>query len=174
MSRNGCEREGSQQSSHSPSVVDDGEPIVYFAIDPTTASAKSIKEFSRSKLKDFDMSVCRSAYCSEGDALNSVFAPVKQKNPDAGFIGALWAFAKEIRAIPLGDTFSAFCVLDDGLDNYAAHAVMGFSLPTDSRLMNNRAAARLDLRYLFLRRGLKEELGHCPFSLEPVYQAGHG
>lgn len=164
MPREGCGCEDTLQSEHSPGLVSDDEEIVYVLTDPHTCKEGSVKEFSKSKLKDRDLSVCRSRHSSVSLITKAVIEPLTQSGNT--YHGALWAFTGEIREIPLGDSgVGAFCVADDGLDHDLAHAVIGFS-EAEIKLRNHREAARGNLKELFLRRG-RTDLEKCPFTAAP-------
>lgn len=164
MPRCGCEKEDVRQSVHSPDVVRNEEPIVYFGIDPTTTENRTIKDLSKSKLQSCELSVCRAPFISENDAREKIFKPIQTRQEGARLDGVLWATAEEIRAVTLGDTnIGAFCVIDDGLESYAAHAVLGYSGVSDKKLMNHRNSARGNLKLVLLGRNLMP-LERCPFS----------
>ncbi len=64
MGRLGCECEETQQSDHSPGVVEHEEPIVFVLTDPLTIEHGSVKNFSNSELKEKRLSICRSKHSS--------------------------------------------------------------------------------------------------------------
>lgn len=160
MPREGCDCEDSRQSDHSPGVVSDAEEVIYALTDPHTIQGGSVKEFSKSKLKNRDLSICRAPHSSLSLISNAVIEPLTKG--DGTYHGVLWALTSEIREIALGESsVGAFCVADDGLAHDTAHAVLGFS-ESCIKLRNHREAARGNLKELFLRRG-KQELWQCPF-----------
>ena len=160
MPREGCDCEDAQQSQHSPGLVGDAEEVIYALTDPHTIQDGSVKEFSKSKLKDRDLSICRARHSSVSLITSAVIEPLTKG--DGTYHGVLWALTSEIREIPLGESgVGAFCVADDGLIDDPAHAVIGFS-EARIELRNHRVAARGNLKDLFLRRGPKT-LEECPF-----------
>jgi hypothetical protein len=160
MPREGCSCEDTQQSAHSPGVVLNAEEVIYALTDPHTIKDGSVKEFSKSKLKGRDLSICRARHSSVSLIAKAVIDPLTRSGNS--YHGALWALTSEIREIPLGESgVGAFCVADDGLAHDSAHAVLGFS-EARIELRNHREAARGNLKELFLRRGA-QELEQCPF-----------
>jgi hypothetical protein len=165
MSRCECETEDSQQSAYSPGTVSDGETIVYALIEPLTSS---VKLFSKSQLQRGELSVCRADFCTGEEAHASIVKPLLEKVVDRIDNGFLYALCSEIRSIPLGDSsYGAFCVVDDGLVDYAAHAHLGYSIPPEEKLRNFREAARGNLLKIFQKRGEKAEWTGHPFKPTP-------
>lgn len=163
MSRCECPKEATSQSEHSPGLVKDEEPIVYALVDPLTSKDGSVKDFSKSQLKSGTLSVCRAAHCTAEEAHECILTPLL-KNPDRKFEGAVWARCQSIRSIKLGSSeVGAFCVHDDALESYAAHAHMAFSSPEDEKLRNEREAARGNLKEIFLNGSIFGRLSDCPF-----------
>jgi hypothetical protein len=168
MPREGCDCEDSQQSAHSPGVVLNAEEVIYALTDPHTIKDGSVKEFSKSKLKSRDLSICRAQHSSATLIAKAVIEPLTRGGNS--YHGTLWALTSEIRELALGESgVGAFCVADDGLAHDSAHAVLGFS-EARIELRNHREAARGNLKELFLRRGV-QELEQCPF---PRTQEGEG
>jgi hypothetical protein len=164
MNRPECPKEAVQQSSLSPGLVSDDEPIVYILVDPLTVMNGSVKEFSKSQLKRGDLSVCRAKHCTTSEAERAIVQPLLSK-PGRSFEGALWMPCQRIRSITLGESrVGAFCVIDDGLQDYRAHAVLAFSTPQDEKLRNEREAARGNLKDLFRENGVQPRLADCPFK----------
>lgn len=162
MGRMGCECEDSQQSEYSPGVVKNDEPIVFVLTDPLTIENGSVKDFSKSQLKEKRLSICRSRYSSPEEIKKQVIDVLIRNDPRRLHHGALWAVCNEIRGICLGSSqVGAFCVIDEGLPEYTSHGVIGFS-DADIDLRNNREAARGNLKELFMRRGIRV-LSDCPF-----------
>ncbi len=163
MSRCECPKEATSQSEHSPGLVKDEEPIVYALVDPLTSKDGSVKDFSKSQLKSGTLSVCRAAHCTAVEAQECILDPLLSK-PDRKFEGAVWARCESIRGIKLGSSeVGAFCVHDDALENYAAHAHLAFSSPEDEKLRNEREAARGNLKEIFLNGSIFGSLSDCPF-----------
>jgi|GEM_PF-2873798 len=161
MSRCECEREGSQQSEHSPGIVSDDETIVYALVEPLTSSVKAI---SKSGLKAGTVSVCRAGYTTGPDAKAKTVDILLAKDSSRTDDGFLHAPCAEIRAIPLGSSnIGAFCVIDDGLPDHISHAHLGYSEPADVKLRNDREAARANLLAVLNRRGVKVEWSGEPF-----------
>ncbi|HEV2502313.1 MAG TPA: hypothetical protein VGV39_04525 [Mesorhizobium sp.] len=155
--RSECQCELEQQSEHSPSVVGDDERIVFALIDPLTFE-NSVARFSKSQLKAGTLSICRSDHCSSDEAHEAIVAPLVAKDPTRQDLGVYWATCQEIRSIMLvdGGGEGAFCVADDGLAHYPAHAHLGYSQPTDKKHLqgNLRETARAKLADAFRRRGI--------------------
>lgn len=163
MIRCECPKEAESQSPHSPGIVEDDEPIVYLIVDPLTSENGSVKSISKSQLKSGTLSVCRSKYCDADEAKTLMLDPLTSK---AGrtFQGAAWASCSQIRSIKLGaSNVGAFCVHDDALEDYSAHAHLAFSVPQEEKLRNEREAARGNLKELFLSNGVATSLEDCPF-----------
>lgn len=163
-----CLKEQAKQSPYSPCPVTDDETIVYVLLDPTqwkdgqlTASA-----FSKSSLKKGDLSVCRARYSSANEAEQKIVMPQLQRHPDWMLVGALHATCRDIRAIQAVDPpVRAFCVIDDGLPDYPAHAHLGFSEATTAKGFwgnrNVREAIRANLVDVFRRNGGPHTLEEC-------------
>ena len=164
MSRCECPAESVKQSQHSPSVVSDGESIVYALVEPITYRDGSVTLISKSKLKDNEQSVCRAHYCTGADAKSKITEALIERDPSRIDQGFLYAHASEIRAVLLGETGEgAFCVIDDGLDGFEAHAVLGFSNPSDVKFRSHREAARANLVELLKSRGTFTDWSGPPF-----------
>ena len=163
MRRLGCECEDSQQSVHSPGVVANEEPIIFVLTDPLTIEHGSVKDFSKSELKKKRLSICRSKYSTSEQLKEQVVDVLLVGSSRRTHVGALWAECHEIRAVCLGASeVGAFCVIDDGLEDYKAHGVLGYS-DANLSLRNEREAARGNLKELFVRRGVLS-LPECPFQ----------
>lgn len=162
MMRCECEKESSSQSPHSPGLVQDDEPIVYALVNPLTGS---VKDLSKGQLKAGALSVCRSSYISGHEAKSKTVDVLIQKDNSRTHEGFLYALCAEIRAIRLGNpNVGAFCIIDDALMDYAAHAHIGFSDPSDDKLRNHREAARGNLLLLLNQRGIFTEWDGEPFA----------
>lgn len=161
MNRCECPREATSQSEHSPGLVQDDEVIVYALVNPLTSS---VGQISKSQLKASCLSVCRAGHISGPDAKSATVDVLLQKDTTRAHEGFLHALAGKIRAIRLGQSeVGAFCVIDDALENYRAHAHIGFSDPSDSKLRSEREAARGNLMLLFRERGVSENWIGEPF-----------
>lgn len=120
--------------------------------------------FQMNKLKKRDLSVCRGDHSRYSDLLRYVVEPQLANKPAREYKGYYWATCSEIRDIAAeltgkehsdNRTVGAFCVVDDALGDYTAHAVIGFSHPdNDFWKKNNREAARGNLLIAVQRRGL--------------------
>lgn len=162
MTRCECEQEGSLQSEYSPGVVDDSEAIVYALVHPLTGS---FKDLSHSKLKDGTLSVCRAGHTTGADARSNTVGVLLEKDGTRRDDGFLYAACKDIRAIKLGKSdVGAFCVVDDGLQAYPAHAHLSYSIPSDDKLRNDRQAAKGNLLVLFRKAGEHKEWEGHPFK----------
>ncbi len=161
MTRCGCEKEDSTQSEFSPGVVLDFEPIVYALVNPETSS---VKDVSKSRLKQSDLSVCRAAHTTGPEGHANIVQSLLAKNSNRTEEGFFYALCSEIRAITLGETNQgAFCVIDDALEGFEAHAHLGYSEPDDPKLKNHRESARANLSMLFKRRGVFKDWNGDPF-----------
>lgn len=161
MTRCGCPKEATSQSVNSPCLVADDEPIVYALVNPLTSS---VKDISKSQLKDSKLSVCRAKYIDGPTAKKKTVDVLIANDSTREHEGFLYAFCEEIRAINLGDSsVGAFCVIDDALPDYDAHAHLGFSEPDDSDLKNERVAARGNLLLLFKKRNVRTDWAGDPF-----------
>ena len=162
MTRCGCPNEDTQQTTESPGIVELGESIVFACIHPETAPERGVAMLPKEKLKKTDLSVCRGAYSSHDDLLEHVVKPQLSKKPERIYKGYYWVVCKEIRDIIAvqkkensDKTAGAFCVVDDALPDYTAHAVIGFSRPSDNFWSkHDREAARGDLLIAVQCRGL--------------------
>lgn len=162
MIRCECEQEGSLQSQYSPGVVEDDEPIVYALVHPLTGS---FKDLSHSQLKAGTLSVCRAGHVSGPDARSNTVAVLLAKDETRRDDGFLYAKCKDIRAIKLGKSnVGAFCVVDDGLETYPAHAHLSYSIPSDEKLRNDRQTAKGNLLKLFRKAGEHTEWEGHPFK----------
>lgn len=164
-----CPKESRRQKKYSPRRVFDNEPIVYAVIDPLQFSSGSLKQIKSDKLKHDDLSVCRSKFTSGEAARKSIVVPQIAKDPSRIDMGYLWATAREIRGIQLPNVkLGAFCVVDDGLEQFRAHAVLGYATAPDgvdvSKLASLRQSARGDLLLLFQRRGLPRDWSNWVFN----------
>ena len=171
MRRCGCPEEEVQQTATSPGVVLDDEPIIFALIEPITAERNVGAKFSKSKLIERSLSVCRGAHMSYADLLEHVVDSVVRKESRRKYIGYHWATCGEIRAIMSepkpgrsgkGEAgtkeFGAFCVIDDANGDHLAHAVIGFSRPADDFWSkNDRLAAQQNLKRVFEARGIMTE-----------------
>ncbi len=161
MTRCGCTKESSSQSEFSPGVVGDSEPIVYALVNPETSS---VKDVSKSRLKQSDLSVCRAAYTTGKEAHTNIVQSLISKNSNRTEEGFYYAMCSEIRGITLGETNQgAFCVIDDALEGFESHAHLGYSEPTEPKLKNHRESARANLSLLFKRRGVFKDWNGDPF-----------
>jgi hypothetical protein len=166
MSRCECQSELTQQSPHSPGVVANEEPIVYALIDPLTFETGSVKAISKSGLKAGDVSLCRAHYCTGDLARQLIVGELQTKNPTRADHGFLYAQATEIRELKLGTSdVGAFCLIDDGMPHYAAHAHLAYSIPKDGKLRNHRETARADLLETLRKRGQFATWDGAPFKI---------
>jgi hypothetical protein len=165
MNRCGCIEEDSQQSPTSPGIVEPHESIVFACIHPETAPERGVSMFPMEKLKKFDLSVCRGDYSEHSDLLSHVVRPQLAKYPAREYKGYYWTTCEEIRDVvaPVASgqahsdnrTVGAYCVVDDALGDYTAHAVIGFSRPENNFWKkHDRQAARGNLLIAVQRRGL--------------------
>jgi hypothetical protein len=166
MNRCGCPEEEIQQTANSPGIIEPTESIVFALVKPLTANAGSVANLSTSKLKARNLSVCRGDYSSYADLIRNVVEPQLNRDPSREYIGYHWAPCHEIRSImtqpsgagkmsPPSQPVGAFCVIDDAVDGYPAHAVIGFSKPNPKFWeKHDRQAARGNLLLVLQRRGL--------------------
>lgn len=157
-----CIKELTSQSADSPGLVQDDEPIVFALVNPLTGSFKDI---SKSQLQTSTLSVCRAAHISGAEAKSKTVDELIAKDETRKHEGFLWAECSEIRALQLGSTNArAFCVIDDALPGYAAHAHLGFSEPSDPLWKNHRVTARGNLMLTFKKRGVFTDWNAHPFA----------
>lgn len=146
-----CEKEKSKQSVHSPSVVSDDEYLVYVVLEPDQYKDDELSTaaFSKSKLKDGDLSICRKAYSNAADIRQNIVDPQIENKPHRREVGALQAQCSDVRSILTDNPVCrAFCVNDDGLEGFEAHALLAFSDPTKAPNFwnaNDRLAIRANL-----------------------------
>ncbi|MER8374427.1 hypothetical protein [Mesorhizobium sp. M1406] len=148
---------------HSSGLIKNNEPIVYALIDPDQIEGGGIKDFKKERLKKSELSVCRAWDASAEEARAYIVAKQLEKIATRTDEGYAWTPAKDIRAIRLtGLDIGAFCVVDDGLEDFKAHAVLGYSKAPEgydgNKLANQREAARGNLLLLFSksRRGWED------------------
>jgi hypothetical protein len=153
MIRCECEKEQSSQSSHSPGLVEDSEPIVYVLVEPLSFEKGSVKALKHERLKKTDMSVCRAQFLSAGEAKLLTTDTMIANDTTREDKGYVWALCSEIREIflPLAQK-GAFCVVDDASEHFHAHAHIGYSDIDDKK--NERLVARGNLLKLLQRRGI--------------------
>jgi hypothetical protein len=184
MSRCGCPEETVQQSIHSPGVVVNEEPVVFALVLVTSADSAdelSIKIFQKTKLKEKRQSFCRSTHCTFEEMYDLVIKPRMSAPGSLEYKGYLWATTGEIRSIvaernmardkaphltpaPVG----AFCVIDDGEDNYRAHARVGYANPLPQFWnLHQSNRARGDLLITLQRRGKLCGAASPPFREQP-------
>lgn len=169
MSRCCCEKELTSQSEFSPGKVDDPEPIVLAAVEPITFRDDSLHKINHKQLKSGDLSVCRAKYITGSEARTQTAEKLLKNDASRVDHGFVWAHCVEIRDITLASLgVGAFCVIDDALEGFAAHAHLGYSDVNDTK--NERQSARGDLHSLFIRRGLFPIWRGDPFlpEQEPV------
>lgn len=165
MARCECPEESVQQSVHSPGVVSDSESIVYALVEPLTYQGGSVTAISKGKLQRAEQSVCRAEMCTGDFARTKIVDALREKDPTRLDHGFVYAPASEIRSITLGNTSEgAFCVVDDGLEDFEAHAILSFSIPSDIKFRSHREAARGNLLLLFKQRGEIKNWDSPPFQ----------
>lgn len=156
-----CEKELSQQSIYSPCAVAHEEMIVYALVDPLTVWADgSVKEISKSDLKASTLSVCRAQYSTGAEAQAAIIG-VKPNRVDHGYY---MAKCYDIRSILLPSSEQGFCVIDDGLADYSAHAHIGYSIPAEEKSRSGREATRANLLKLFRKLGAQHNWNGPPFA----------
>lgn len=164
---NPCPREASQQSPHSPGTVSDDEDIVLVVIEPLQWKDGGLipSAFGISKLRTGDLSVARAQWCSGDDLQKNVVKPALERDTNRKLIGGLTARCAQIRAITaLPEKVRAVCVIDDGLEDHSAHAVLSFRCLGDDKNFwqrNDREAVRANLLQLFESSGPPRPLERC-------------
>jgi hypothetical protein len=153
MSVCACPKECSQQQPHSPGVVLADEPIVYILLQPDhwAEGLLTAAAFAKSRLSSGTLSVCRAARCTADEANASIVQPQLQKDSRRVLVGALRARCSDIREIKV-EAQRAVCVIDDGLANFPAHAVLAYSEATKQEKFwerNQRSAVRAELARVF-------------------------
>jgi hypothetical protein len=94
------------------------------------------------------------------------------KDPEREDRGYIFALGEEIRRIVLSHAkCRAFCVLDETVPDFAAHAHVGYSCIEDDK-KNDRLAARGDLLNAFLERGIFTDWSGSPFAEDSSESAG--
>ncbi|GLI23426.1 hypothetical protein GGQ86_003039 [Xanthobacter flavus] len=153
-----CPKEAQTQSEHSPCVVEGHERILYVLLDPDDINDGQIAAtaFKKSDLKSCSLSVCRVEYSESSEVFDRIVNPKLEKNSERQLVGGFSVICSRIRDLAI-DGRRTFCVIDDGLEDYCAHAVIGFSDVTKEKdywQKNNREKARADLVYLFESGGI--------------------
>jgi hypothetical protein len=176
MNRCGCPEEDARQSSHSPGLVKDPEPIVFALVIPLTADTRSVAILNKTQLKQKQLSMCRAEYCSYDEMYRNVVIPQLEKDPSRKYCGYHWVTCKQIRDIaanpvpaasesPMPGIVGAFCVIDDGNENYPAHTRVGEARPqSDFWRKHNREAARGNLVSILQQRGILTTDSNPPFK----------
>jgi hypothetical protein len=175
MTREGCPDEDTQQSEWSPSTVHNSEPLIFVLIQPLTINESSVAYFEKGKLKNQTLSLCRGQHSTFSELKDKVIDPVCDADETRQYRGYSWAQCEEIRSILAvkrtsgngggESTLAAFCIMDDGLEEYRAHARMGFSKPSDDFwAKHDREAARGNLLIAFQKRGIHDEHISPPFA----------
>ncbi|MBG21181.1 MAG: hypothetical protein CML31_14715 [Rhizobiales bacterium] len=167
-----CKREYTIQSADSPGIVADDEPIVLALIYPDDYKDGSIRGLNHTRLKKQQLSVVRAKYSSGENAHANTVERLLQKDPARQDRGYMYALGQEIRAILLAHLkCRAFCLIDETVPDFAAHAHVGYScIENDKR--NDRLAARGDLLNVFLERGIFTEWSGAPFMEDASEGAG--
>lgn len=144
-----CEAELVQQSEHSPGVVQDDENIAYVLVDPDLWASGTLAAaaFSKSKLSD-GMSVYRPRHCTAEEAVDHIVKPQLHRNPMRALAGCLVASTRNIRALQEKNR-RAVCVLDDGEQQFPAHAILKFSEQVQLASNSVKAAVRGNLTIAF-------------------------
>ncbi|SUS08519.1 conserved hypothetical protein [uncultured Defluviicoccus sp.] len=147
-----CAKEAAQQSVHSPGRVADSETVGYALLDPDNwRDGKLLNAaFSRTRLRACDLSIYRVESSTAAMILEKVVSPQLQRNQSRSFAGVLRALCADIRACRDQSTNDRqFCVVDDGLDGFESHALLGFSESTAGASSNLQTAARANLVAVF-------------------------
>jgi hypothetical protein len=180
MNRCGCSEEDTQQSTHSPGIVLDEEAIVFALILGPDGDVASIEIFSKSKLKDRNLSVCRGGHSTFDEMHTRVVEPQLDPSTQLGFRGFYWATCSEIRSIvaerntsrPKGlvpTAVGAFCVIDEGEPDHPAHARIGYCNPLPNFWsLHQSVAARGNLLLKFAARGVFLTSSVPPFMGPPA------
>lgn len=163
MTRCGCEKETVSQSSLSPGIVKDPEPIVYSLIEPDNFVEGSLKALKHDRLKKSELSVCRAWYIDGTSAREKTVSGQLQRDEKRLERGFAWALCSEIRDIKLESLgVGAFCIVDDAMEDFPAHAHLGYSQVEDKK--NERQSARGDLLKLLEKRGFVTNWAGEPFG----------
>lgn len=162
MSRCGCDKELVSQSALSPGLVKGDEPLVYSLVDPETFINGSIKALKHDRLKKGQLSICRANYISGEEAREKTVVGQLERDSSRTEHGFAWAVCDEIRDIKLESLdVGAFCVTDDALEGFPAHAHLGYSQVEDKK--NERLGARGNLLKLLEQRGHNTDWSGAPF-----------
>lgn len=163
-----CARELSKQKELSPCVVDDDEDVVYVLINPDYWDGLDLKAaaFSKTKLRGHDLSICRARYTSVERARSKIVEPYIesiQTRKEAGGLRAVCADLRQVRHDDVPDK-RLVCVLDDGLEGFEGHAVIGFACAVgDSSFWtrSRQVAVRQDIVKQFSKNGIPLPLDQC-------------
>lgn len=164
-----CRKELSQQKAASPGTVQLDETIVYVLIDPLQVRDGEVQKsaFSHSSLRNGDLSVCRANHSSAQDIHKHVVGPILARDKSRRLVGALRALCSAIRNLRIGEPpEQAICVIDDGYDDFPAHAHLAYSEVTKAegfweRYRNARQALRGNLLLAFNADGGPRNLAEC-------------
>jgi hypothetical protein len=153
-----CPAESARQSEHSPSVVGDDEALVYILLSPDLYNIETrtmdARAFSKSKLREGTLSVCRAEHTSIQVAEEQVIAPQIARKPERSVAGALTAICGAIRCIRFdAASVRTYCVVDDGREDFTGHAHIGFSPRVSFSSQNSTQAARGNLLLAFESEG---------------------
>jgi hypothetical protein len=170
MSRCECPKESVTQSPLSPGLVANDEPIAFGLIEPLSFKDGEVI-VSHSQLRSGSLSICRAQYITAEQAREKIVDDLIAKDSTRLDRGHCWAPCHAIRAITLIDPktredtgVGAFCVIDDALPKYDAHAHIGYSEPQEDRLRNSRQAARAQLADVIKVNGIMLAWSAGPFA----------
>jgi hypothetical protein len=177
MSRIGCPEEESPQSTHSPSLISNDEPVIFVLVLRSEDDERSHNILRNGRLKDKNQSLCRPHHCTFAEMRDAVVKPQINSGEPVVYKGYLWATAGEIRSIIAErnktrdkspgltpENVGAFCVIDDGTEDYRAHARTGYADPIKSFwTLHETVAARLALVEALWQRGKFTGSAEPPF-----------
>lgn len=180
-----CPKELTKQHDRSPGVVCNEERIALILIAPDQWQDNDFTNlaFSKKRLKNGQLSVCRVEFTTQCEVYYFVVNPQLKKNSERTLIGAVATVCKDIRALSTSTGQRAFCIIDDPIvcnddekhvkgtepetpcncitKDYLGHAHMSFS---QSLNPNEVVAAQSNLKDLF-------RPNNKPFSIEDVFPA---
>lgn len=163
-----CPEELSKQSALSPCVVGDEENVVYVLFKPDHWDGERLMPaaFSKSKLRQRDLSICRPQHTSLEVVSGMVVMPYLAKSPERTVVGGVSALCGDLRDLRHEDVPDrrSVCVVDDGLEGFEGHALLGFACSAAEKgfwTRNREVAVRSDIVRQFSKSGVPLELDEC-------------
>lgn len=169
-----CPKESVAQHSRSPGPVESNEKISLIILNPDQWNDGDFSSaaFSKKKLKEGSLSVCRVKFTTISEVQRHIVTPQLLRNTNRTLFGSAVALCLDIRSINSTNRPNEriFCVIDDPIvdgptGDYLGHALLSFSDITKGDKFwsnNDRAAALANLSLAFKKTP-------PPIALEDVF-----